>query len=133
MSCRTTTSLHLIQLNGSQHEPELLLESIPGKFSFSDPIWLSDTSYAYLNRTGAEASLYTRKLHKDEPAHLLTFPAGTSPSGLKFVASHNSTEGVLAFSAHVWKGFPIEETARLEEEYEGRGDGAMVWDETFIR
>lgn len=134
---RTTASLHLIQLNASGHrEPKLLLDSVPGKFSFSDPVWLSETAYAYLNRTGAEESVWYRSVHdEEEPKHLLTFPMGTSPSALKFLAAQNtsSSSGVLSFSAHVWKGSRIEDTARLEKEYENRGDGAMVWDETFIR
>ncbi|KAJ9124302.1 hypothetical protein QFC22_001102 [Naganishia vaughanmartiniae] len=143
---KTVYSLYLIHLNEtSGSEPRLLVESIPDAFSFSDPIWLSDNHIAYINRTGADVELWYKginvKSHDQSgsygnPCHLLDFPAGSSPSALKYLAAagkDSSHGGVLAFSAHVWKGHSIEETARLEKEYESRGDGAMMWDETYIR
>jgi hypothetical protein len=121
------------------------VESIPDTFSYSDPVWLSDNLIAYVNRTGADVGLWYRSVngnvHGDSgsaatPRHLLDFPPASSPSALKYLptaSKGSSAGGVLAFSAHVWKGHDIEETGRLEKEYENRGDGAMMWDETYIR
>ncbi|KAJ9104021.1 hypothetical protein QFC19_004155 [Naganishia cerealis] len=141
---KTIASLYLISLNEtSGPDSQLVLESIPDRFSFSDPIWLSDKHIAYINRTGADVGLWYQDVsakagsqHSKIPRHLLNFPASSAPSSLKFLSSsgkNSSASGVLAFSAHVWKGYSIEETERLEKEYESRGDDAMVWDETYIR
>lgn len=143
---KTTASLHIIHLNEtSGPQPVLALESVPGQFSFSDPIWLSDSTFAYVNRTGADVAVWSRGfrhtardgLALSEPRHLLDFPAGSSPSALKFLSGEKTNSktptGVLAFSAHVWKGHDIEDTQRLEEEYANRGDDAMMWDELYIR
>ena len=138
--------MHVIRLNEtSGPEPVLALESVPGRFSFSDPIWLSEYTFAYINRTNADVAVWSRDLHHTghhglalaEPRHLLDFPTGSSPSSLKFLSDKKSaskaSSGVLAFSAHVWLGHDIEDTQRLEEEYANRGDDAMIWDELFIR
>ncbi|KAJ9126721.1 hypothetical protein QFC24_001752 [Naganishia onofrii] len=143
---KTVSSLYLINLNEtSRFEPQLLVESIPDTFSYSDPVWLSDNLIAYVNRTGADVGLWYRSINGDvhgdsgsaaTPRHLLDFPPASSPSALKYLPTTDkgsSAGGVLAFSAHVWKGHDIEETGRLEKEYENRGDGAMMWDETYIR
>jgi hypothetical protein len=118
---------------------------VPGQFSFSDPLWLSDSTFAYINRTGADVAVWSRGFHHSahdglvlaEPRHLLDLPAEASPSALKFLPGEfkdaTAPTGVFAFSAHVWKGHEIEDTQRLEEEYANRGDDAMVWDETYLR
>jgi hypothetical protein len=135
----------LVTASKSTLKQTTLLTSSP-ESSFSEPIWTSNQTIVYLNTTKGENpqlwGLDTSHLSSTNQAHLnpeyiFTFP--TTPSSLKYIAPPNhvggsdGTEGVLSFSAHVWKGRGIEEVKKLDEEWEEKGDSGMMWDELFIR
>lgn len=156
----TTKSLYVISTDpkrAEKDEPVLLVRSDKDT-SIGEPLWLNEETIAYLNTTGGSAELWSISLnassHLDSesrgkgsqpnlpvPHHLHTFPI--APSSLKFKAlpktvagkkgSHPHETGVLAFSAHVWKGASIEDAARLDKMWDERDDEGLVWDELYIR
>jgi hypothetical protein len=120
--------------------------------AISEPIWLDERTVGYLNTTDGQAELWSLPVphahdHSPERARRVhTFPV--PPSGLKFKplpprsskgkdaladADADARTGVLAFSGHVWKSGSIEDTKRLDREWEAREDEGEVWDETYIR
>lgn len=156
---RNTKSLYVIPLDpkrAEKDEPVLLVRSNEIT-SIGEPLWLDENTVAYLNTTAGSSELYSISFNGSAhfessgkqhhlpapprlptPKHLHTFP--TTPSSLKFKPlprtggkkdSHST--GVLAFSAHVWKGASIEETSRLNKAWEEREDEGLVWDELYIR
>ena len=149
----TTKSLYVISLDpkrAEKDEPVLLVQSDKST-SIGEPLWLTEHVVAYLNTTGGSSELWSISLndtarfasggkqpHLPAPQHLHTFPV--APSSLKFkplqeTASKKDAHstGILAFSAHVWKGASIEDTSRLDKLWAEREDEGLVWDELYIR
>jgi hypothetical protein len=149
-----TKSLYIISIDPKRtgkDEPVLLVKSDKST-SIGEPLWLNEETVAYLNTTAGTSELRYISLNTSaylgsngkEPhlpiSHRLhTFPI--TPSSLKFkrLPQTNGSKkeslvtGVLAFSAHVWKGASIEDVVRLDKMWEERDDEGLVWDELYIR
>lgn len=137
-TAETIKKLYLISVQSQDYTkdgPKLLVEST-NVTSISQPLWLSHTTIAYLNTTQGQAELWAiRDLSAKHPSpeHVRAFP--TAPSSLKFYPYSHGRDGILAFSAHVWKNAAFEDTPKLDEAYEAYTalDEGWAWDETMVR
>ena len=98
----------------------------------SELFWLSANTVAYLNDTSvyyvsSDDTVTTEK--KIEKIYLFDLPSGTNPASLQY----DPLTGTLGFSGMVWQDGDFEMVAKWDEEYAGRGDTGVVYDELFIR
>ncbi len=125
---RTTRVIYVLDLKKSKSSPIEIISTTPA--SASDFIWLSQSTFAYLN----SSSLYSASIRSGKHAAVSTnvlveFPRGTNPTNLQYEAE----TGLLAWSGMVWQDGDFGHVAKLDEEYEHRGDTGQVYDELYVR
>ncbi len=146
---RTTKTLYLISLEAhasSGTKPHKLLSWRSGDASsLSEPLWMGADSIGYVNTTHSHSAVWS--MHLPLPAAVAKAPRKgttvprkvlelpTAASSLKFLPApgKDASGGVLAFSAHVWRGASIEQTEARERAYAEREDGGWVFDDLYIR
>nr|XP_019046624.1 hypothetical protein I302_05374 [Kwoniella bestiolae CBS 10118]OCF25554.1 hypothetical protein I302_05374 [Kwoniella bestiolae CBS 10118] len=123
--------VYLLSLRTTHTPPPLSLLNTTSAQA-SQFLWLDDTNIAYLNGSGLYSLSieYSTNKSPSTPREILTFPEGVNPTGLQY----EPRSSTLAFSGQIWKhSEEFNQTSRLDEEFEGRGDSALVYDELFVR